>query len=100
MKKQELIDSMKAHLHNMILDRHIEPESVKHIVPYVEELLSARDEAIVSALAQLIRDWEEAMGDDDKSLYTLGMRRAIDVIREEKYKPLDKDYRNNSSSEQ
>jgi len=99
-KKQELIDSMKAHLHNMILDRHIEPESVKHIVPYVEELLSARDEAIVSALAQLIRDWEEAMGDDDKSLYTLGMRRAIDVIREEKYKPLDKDYRNNSSSEQ
>lgn len=100
MRKQELIDAMKAHLHNMILDRHIEPESVKHIVPYMEELLSARDEAIVSALAQLIRDWEEAMGDDDKSLYTLGMRRAIDVIREEKYKPLDKDYRKNSSSDE
>lgn len=100
MKKQELIDAMKSHLHNMILDRHIEPESVKHIVPYMEELISTRDEAIVSALVDLIRDWEQAMGDDDKSLYTLGMRRAIDVIREEKYKPLDKDYRNNSSSEQ
>jgi len=37
---------------------------------------------------------EEAMGEEDKTLYTLGMRRVIDMLREENHKPLsENDYR-------
>lgn len=31
----------------------------------------------------LIKDWEEKMGEDDKTLYSLGLRRVLDVIRGE-----------------
>lgn len=94
MKREELLDSIKVHLQNLIIDQRLEPEALPLIVPRLEELVVARDEAIVEAMAELIRDWEDAMGDDDKSLYTLGIRRAVDIIRNQKYKPLDtNDYR-------
>jgi hypothetical protein len=28
----------------------------------------------------MVREWEETMGDEDKSFYSLGLRRAIDVL--------------------
>lgn len=93
MKKSELLDALRTHIHNMILDRHIEPSSIPYLMPQIEKLLEERDQALVTALADLVKDWEQAMGPDDKSLYTLGLRKAIDLIREEEYKPLDKDYR-------
>jgi hypothetical protein len=39
-------------------------------------------------LKKLITDWEAAMGDDDKTLYTLGVRRALDKVRGEE-RPLN-----------
>lgn len=38
-------------------------------------------------LTNLIKDWEERMGEEDKTLYTLGIRRAQDIVRGEE-KPL------------
>jgi hypothetical protein len=67
----------------------------------VEEAVANKDNALVEIISSLIKDWEEAMGPEDRSFYTLGLRRVIDIIRNEEYKPLDKDYRNwnNTSSE-
>jgi hypothetical protein len=39
------------------------------------------------------------MGDEDKSLYTLGIRHSIDVIKgvpENEYQPMGEDFRNPS----
>lgn len=101
MKRQELNELIKTHLHNMILDRKIEPESVIQILPFMEEAIANKDNALIETISSLIVDWEEAMGSEDKSFYTLGLRRVIDIIRNEEYKPLNKDYRdwNNTSSE-
>lgn len=32
-------------------------------------------------LTDLIKDWESRVGNDDKTLYTLGIRRVKDIIR-------------------
>lgn len=38
---------------------------------------------IEQEIISLIKDWEEKMGEDDKTLYSLGLRRALDVVRGE-----------------
>jgi hypothetical protein len=43
---------------------------------------------IDAQLVALVKDWEERMGDDDQTLYTLGVRRALDLIRGEE-RPLN-----------
>jgi len=34
----------------------------------------------VGKLEQMVKDWEASMGEEDKTFYTLGIRRAIDVL--------------------
>ncbi len=45
----------------------------------VHDWLSDIDQQLVS----MVKDWEEKMGEDDKTLYTLGVRRALDIVRGE-----------------
>jgi hypothetical protein len=35
---------------------------------------------ITETLEKMVKDWEEGLGPDDKSLYSLGLRRALDII--------------------
>lgn len=99
MTREELMDGIRAHLQNMVLNQHIKPEVVVLMLPDIEEMIVGRDKLLVDSLAGLVKEWEEAMGPDDKSLYSLGLRKAIDIIRNEEHKPLgEKDYRNNKPS--
>jgi hypothetical protein len=36
----------------------------------------------MDTLREMIQDWEEGLGEHDKSLYSLGLRRALDIIEE------------------
>lgn len=45
----------------------------------VHDWLSDIDQQLV----KMVKDWEEKMGEDDKTLYTLGVRRALDIVRGE-----------------
>jgi hypothetical protein len=47
---------------------------------YLDYALSEREEQIIELLESMIRDWESTIGEDDKTLYSLGLRRAIDKI--------------------
>lgn len=38
---------------------------------------------VESKLIDIIKVWESKMGKDDKTMYTLGVRRALDVVRGE-----------------
>lgn len=53
----------------------------------VTQMIDANVEGWVSSkveqLGQMIVDWESTMGVEDKSFYSLGLRRAIDVVQEE-----------------
>lgn len=84
---------ISEHLHQKIMDGSIQPDAVPDLISFIEEAVLLRDQNLINDLADLTRSWEEAMGQDDKSLYTLGLRRAIDLIRGDERKPLDEDNR-------
>lgn len=36
---------------------------------------------VVATLRKMVEDWEETMGVEDKTYYSLALRRAIDVVQ-------------------
>ncbi len=67
-------------LWDMTINNEITPEAYQKIIQKVEGLSNDAILDKVKKLEQMVKDWEDSMGDDDKSFYTLGIRRAIDVI--------------------
>jgi hypothetical protein len=67
-------------LWDMAINNEITPEAYQKIIQKVEGLSNDAILDKVGKLEQMVKDWEASMGEDDKSFYTLGIRRAIDVI--------------------
>ncbi len=88
MTKSELKQRFQERITGLIMDGSIKPDSAPELISFLIETVNEREDYLASRLAELVRDWETSMGDEDKSLYTLGIRRAIDVIRETEYKPI------------
>ena len=67
------------------------------IIEVFDLVIRDRDAVIIETLANKIRNWENTMDGDDKSLYTLGLRHGIDAIRgltpsnSREYKPIDEE---------
>lgn len=60
-----------------------EKPTVEQIAEAVVTPVDTFVKSIEDQLTELIKDWEEKMSDDDKTLYSLGLRRALDVVRGE-----------------
>ena len=45
----------------------------------IRRMMSQYDEHLISEITKLVKEWETEVP-DDKSLYTLGLRRSIDII--------------------
>jgi hypothetical protein len=86
-----------AHLEALMRDGSIKPEVVPSLIRFIDNATSEKNEDLIKTLVQKIQDWEDTMGEDDKSLYTLGIRQAVDVLRGDspthakEYKPLDEE---------
>jgi hypothetical protein len=86
-----------AHLEALMRDGSIKPEVVPSLIRFIDNATSEKNEDLIKILVQKIQDWEDTMGEDDKSLYTLGIRQAVDVLRGDspshakEYKPLDEE---------
>ncbi len=74
--KSNLITELSA----MTVNLEISPEAFQKIKQMVEA--ESQDVVLdkVKKLEQMVKDWEASMGEDDKTFYTLGIRRAIDVL--------------------
>jgi hypothetical protein len=72
--------ALTALLWDMTINNEITPEAYQKIIQKVEGLSNDAVLDKVEKLEQMVKDWEASMGEDDKSFYTLGIRRAIDVI--------------------
>lgn len=59
------------------------PEVLIRVRQVIDSNVEAWTQAKVETLEEMVADWERVMEDDDKTLYSLGLRRAVDVIREE-----------------
>jgi hypothetical protein len=81
MKKQELISTIIKDITVAMVNN--EKPSVEQIAEAVVTPVDAFMKSIEDQLTELIKDWEEKMSDDDKTLYSLGLRRALDIVRGE-----------------
>lgn len=93
----EVRSTIVSYLEGMMMDGTLKPEAVPALTRFLDEVLDGVNDDVINILIAKVKDWEDTMGQDDKSLYTLGIRQAIDVVRGNKpthakeYKPLDEE---------
>lgn len=58
----------------------ITPEALVSVIVLVDEEVDGWRSRTAAELKRMAREWEATMGDDDRTLYSLGLRRAIDVV--------------------
>lgn len=58
------------------------PVDIKLIERLITTVISDWVDDVEEEIQSLIKDWESKM-EDDKSLYSLGLRRALDVVKGE-----------------
>ena len=84
-----------GHLENLVYEKQLDPQVGLKIIEAFDSVIRDRDAGVIETLTSKIRNWENTMDGDDKSLYTLGLRHAIDAIRglqptnSKEYKPID-----------
>jgi hypothetical protein len=84
------------HLQSMVYWKTIDASVVPELLKFLDEVFDTWEKSIIKELGQKVLAWESAMGDDDKSLYTLGIRHSIDAIKglpQNEYQPIGEDFR-------
>ena len=84
------------HLQSMVYWKTIDASVVPELLKFLDEVFDTWEKSIIKELGQKVLAWEAAMGDDDKSLYTLGIRHSIDAIKglpQNEYQPIGEDFR-------
>jgi hypothetical protein len=88
------------HLQSMVYWKNIDASAVPELIGFLDEVFETWEKSIIKELGQKALAWEAAMGDEDKSIYTFGIRNSIDAIRgvsEDEYKPLEEDFRSSKN---
>ena len=83
-------------LQSMVYWKKIDASVVPELIGFLDEVFDTWEKSIIKELGQKVLAWEAAMGDEDKSLYTLGIRHSIDAIkglRQNEYQPIGEDFR-------
>ena len=84
------------HLQSMVYWKTIDASVVPELLKFLDEVFATWEKSIIKELGQKVLAWETAMGDDDKSLYTLGIRHSIDAIKgvpKNEYQPMGENFR-------
>ena len=95
-RNKEIKKVVTDHLQSMVYWKNINASAVPELVEFLDEVFISWEKSLIDELSQKALTWEKAMGDEDKSLYTLGIRHSIDVIKgvpENEYQPMGEDFR-------
>lgn len=76
-------DLLRERLMALASTKEVTPEQFQKIYSVVSETVEQWKSEKIAELEDMVREWESSMGADDKTFYSLGIRRAIDVVREE-----------------
>lgn len=74
--KQELAVELSKKIMELTLHPALYEED---LYIHIRRMMSRYDEYLISQINELVKEWETEVP-DDKSLYTLGLRRSIDII--------------------
>ena len=81
--KNSLTTNITEQLHQLTQRGQMTPEALMAVSQVIETNTINWVESKVQRLEEMIAEWESTMEDSDKTLYSLGLRRAVDVIREQ-----------------
>lgn len=79
----EPLDSILSDIRQLANTGQVTPEGFPKLVKAVTEVVDEWKQSKLDKLQQMVDEWEATMGEDDKTFYTLGLRRAMDVISDE-----------------
>lgn len=77
---KKLKDDIRTSLNILTRAGVLSPEQLIQVLGAVDTEISAWSSEVSGKLQQMVVDWESSMGDADESFYSLGIRRAEDVI--------------------
>lgn len=77
---KELRNNIRSSLNILTRSGVISPEQMVQILGAIETDISSWTQETSGKLRQMVVEWESAMGDTDESFYSLGIRRAEDII--------------------
>jgi hypothetical protein len=80
MSSKDTIKQNITQVMQVLADEASWPVPFSMIERLVDQVVADWYEDIEADISGLIKDWESRM-DDDKTLYSLGLRRALDVFR-------------------
>ena len=97
MDKKLMRQAFIGQLENLVYEKQLDPQTMVKIIGSFDSVVRDRESGITDVLTNKIRNWESTMEGDDKSLYTLGLRHAIDAIKGleptnfKEYKPIEEE---------
>lgn len=71
---------LEVELAAMTSNNEITPEAYAKICKLDKQIDEETILEKIKKLEQMVKEWEATMGEEDKTFYTLGLRRAIDVL--------------------
>lgn len=71
---------IKEALEALVIQEKLSPESMIEVQRMMNAITTNWTLEKIEKLQDMIKNWEDSMGDDDKTFYSLGIRRAIDVL--------------------
>jgi hypothetical protein len=74
------IDKVKSDLRVLVVGGDLTPEAMTKVIKILDEQHTLMKDAVIIQLKEMISEWETSMGTNDGTLYSLGLRRAIDVF--------------------
>jgi len=74
------MESINSKLRQLVSESILTPESMLKVSQSAQEGISEWTESVTAQITSMISEWESAMGENDKTFYSLGLRRAIDII--------------------
>lgn len=101
MNRKDFDSELNSYITDLVGSGRLPAEIASEIYSYIKKLSTVREESLVEGLTEKIQKWETNMGEDEKSLYSLGLRHAVDFIRgiepsnAKEYKTLGEDFRSN-----
>lgn len=79
----QLTNNIIEQLRQLAQRGEITPEVLMTVSKVIETSVDNWIVSKIDVLEDMIKEWEQVMDSEDNSLYSLGLRRAVDVVREE-----------------
>lgn len=97
MSREDYEKAIANHLQNMMLSHSLTSETVLALNELISETFKEWQKSLEESVVAKIQKWEEVFGEDPNNFYSLGLRHALDVIKdlpEGTVTPLEEDHRN------